>query len=59
MDEDLQAKVARRVSRAFDVPLSVLGADDVEHLEGCPDCGQDTVVEDEDGTHCTSCGWRV
>ena len=29
-----------------------------EPVEGCPDCGQDTVVEDEDGVYCSSCGWR-
>jgi hypothetical protein len=31
---------------------------DSEFEEGCPDCGSDTVVSDDDGDHCAMCGWR-
>lgn len=33
---------------------------DEEPVEGCPDCGLDTVTDDEDtgGTLCVACGWR-
>lgn len=30
-----------------------------EPIEGCPDCGADTLVADPDTeVVCTSCGWR-
>jgi hypothetical protein len=31
---------------------------DGEPIEGCPDCGSDTVEADELGDVCTRCGWR-
>lgn len=33
--------------------------DETEYLEGCPDCGQDTIIDQPHGTVlCTACGWR-
>ena len=39
--------------------MTVIDEDEV-FMEGCPDCGQDTVVEADDGesVYCTACGWR-
>lgn len=27
--------------------------------QGCPDCGYQTVVSNEDGQYCEECGWNT
>jgi hypothetical protein len=35
-----------------------MSEDDDEFMEGCPDCGRDTVTKIEGATVCGYCGWR-
>lgn len=52
---DLLASVRSQLYAA----LAAQQAED-EPVEGCPDCGKDTVVSTENAgdTHCSDCGWR-
>lgn len=59
---DLRSAGAQLADRLREVQVAL---DEIpgerEPLEGCPDCGQDTVTEHEDGEiYCSNlaCGWR-